>query len=406
MSPANLSRRSLIILGIGFLVLFVGGGSRFAIGLVLKPMAEDLDWTRGVLGAAAALFLVISSICLFVSGRLADRFSLRLILGGGLLLSAIGTASMILVQVPWQAMVFYGVLFAIGNGLASIAPIAVMVSRWFPGRIGLANAIAVSGVGLGQLLIIGGLAATLADTGWRLSFVVLGMINLSLIPLVFAGMAPKGDVVSADSASRQARRGMDLGAAMRIPRLWVLVAVYAVCGCQDFFVATHIVAFALDTGMQPLAAGNLLAFMGLTGVAGVILSGLWSDRRGPLQATFACFVLRIAIFAAMLADQGTVSVVLAALAFGLTFWMTAPLTVVFVRDAFGTAHLGAISGMIVMIHHMCGGLGAWLGAVSFDRSGSYDVSFAVMLALSVLAAGLCAGLRRTVPVRDAMGQAE
>ena len=59
MSPASLNRRSLIILAIGFLVLFVGGGQRFAIGLVLKPIAEDLDWARGIVGAAAAIFLVI-----------------------------------------------------------------------------------------------------------------------------------------------------------------------------------------------------------------------------------------------------------------------------------------------------------------------------------------------------------
>ena len=39
-----------------------------------------------------------------------------------------------------------------------------------------------------------------------------------------------------------------------------------------------------------------------------------------------------------------------------------------------------------MIHHMCGGLGAWIGAAIFDASGGYDAAFAVMLASSVLAA--------------------
>jgi len=400
MSPASLSRRSLIILAIGFLVLFVGGGQRFAIGLVLKPIAEDLDWARGIVGAAAAIFLVISSICMFVSGRLADRISLRLLLGGGLLISAIGLTLMSFVQAPWQALAFYGVIFAIGNGLASITPIGVLVSRWFPGRIGLANAIAISGTGVGQLLIIGGLAIVLGDIGWRMSFVVLAVISLALIPLVVAGMAREGSDAGSPGVPANPA-GIKLGAAIRTPRMWVLIVVYAICGFQDFFVSTHIVAFALDKGMQPINAGNLLAFMGLAGVGGVLLSGQWSDRKGPLRATFGCFVLRIMIFAWILLDQSPVSIGLAALLFGTTFWVTAPLTVVFVRDAFGMAHLGAISGMIVMLHHMCGGLGAYLGAISYDTTGSYDSAFAGVLALAVIAAVLCAGLRGPAPAQAA-----
>ena len=87
----------------------------------------------------------------------------------------------------------------------------------------------------------------------------------------------------------------------------------------------------------------------------------------------------------MLVDQSPLSIAVFALVFGFTFLMTAPLLVIFVRDAFGTANLGAITGLIVMIHHMCGGLGAWLGAAIFDASGGYDAAFVVMLASSILA---------------------
>jgi len=32
-----------------------------------------------------------------------------------------------------------------------------------------------------------------------------------------------------------------------------------------------------------------------------------------------------------------------------------------------------------MVHHAFGGLGAWIGALAFDGSGSYAPAFAVML---------------------------
>ena len=83
----------------------------------------------------------------------------------------------------------------------------------------------------------------------------------------------------------------------------------------------------------PLIAGNLLALMGLTGLAGVIASGLASDRLGPVWPTAAAFVARIVVFGWIAIDQSPLSIAVFALVFGATFLVTAPLTVVFVRRA-------------------------------------------------------------------------
>ena len=165
-------------------------------------------------------------------------------------------------------------------------------------------------------------------------------------------------------------------------------------GSTIFFVATHVVAFAQDRGIDALVAGHLLALMGLAGFVGVIAAGAWSDRSGPVWPALASFLLRIATFALVLVDQSPLSIAVFALVFGFTFLMTAPLLVIFVRDAFGTANLGAISGLIVMIHHMFGGIGAWIGAAIFDARGDYDVAFVVMAVASVLASLLTLRLAR------------
>ena len=106
------------------------------------------------------------------------------------------------------------------------------------------------------------------------------------------------------------------------------------------------------------------------------------------------FVARLAVFALILVDQSTVSVTIFGLVFGATFLVTAPLTVIFVVQSFSTKHLGALTGLIIMVHHMFGGIGAYLGAAAFDRLGGYDLAFAVMLSSNVLALALTLGLRR------------
>lgn len=383
----RISKQSLVLLAIGFAVLFIGGGARHAIGLVLKPMAETFDWDRSVIGAAVALFLFVSAVCMFFAGHLADRYSLKTILGGGVFISALGIGLMGWISEPWHAFLLYGGLFAMGNGIASITPVGVIMTRQFPDRAGLANAAVISGMGLGQLIIIAVLAAFLVEIGWRSVFFSVGVITILLLPFVLLVSAPEPAVAAKAN-------GISFKKALRMNPFWLLLAMYGICGFQDFFVSTHVVAFATDQGVVPVLAGNLLAFMGLAGLIGVLFAGTSSDKFGPIAATLACFVVRTGIFVLILTNKDAVSVSVFAILFGVTFWITAPLTVMFVRAHFGTRQLGAITGFVTMIHHICGGIGAFMGAKLFDLDGDYNSIFIVMGVSTVLAFILTLGLRQ------------
>ena len=388
-----------LILAAGFLTLFIGGGARFAVGLMLKPIVDDLGWGRGELGLAVALFQVVSAATMFAAGYLADRTGPRLVLSGGLIVSAIGIGLMSAMMAPWHALVLYGLIFALGNGAASLIPVSVMVTRAFPERTGIANAVATAGMSAGQLVMIAGLAALLLTVGWRSIYVLLGVLHLALVPLLIFGI-PKTTV--AQSKAARPADGMGIAEAARTRRFWLLLAVYAICGFDDFFVGTHVVAFAQDRGVDAYLAGNLLAMMGLTGLIGVVVAGAYSDRSGPVWPTAISFAARVAVFGLVMVDQSALSVAVFALVFGATFMVTAPLTAVFVSQSFGTRHLGALTGLITMVHHVAGGLGAYLGAAVFDGTGTYDIAFAIMLGASVLAVALSAMLRQPrVPVPSA-----
>ena len=388
-----------LVIAVGFVVLFVSGGARFAVGLIFKPMVDELGWARGELGLAVGLYLVVSAFATFIAGRLADRMDARTLLGAGMLLGGIGIGLMSLVSAPWQAMLLYGVIFAIGNGAASLTTVGVVVTRSAPRRAGLANAAVISGTSVGQLVMIAALAAVLVEIGWRAVFAWLAAAHL-LVLLALARRLP--GTKPSDAASAQ-RSGLDLAAAARTPRFWLLAAMYAICGLDDFFVATHVVAFAQDRGIGALLAGNLLALMGLTALIGVLAAGALSDRAGPVLATAIAFGARIAVFGLVVLDQSPLSIAIFALVFGATFLVTAPLTVLFVRESFGIRHLGALTGVITMVHQIFGGIGAYAGALVFDYSGSYDAAFIALLVASV--AGLVLALMLRAPKRMATSSA-
>src|SRR4051794_15607112 len=173
-----------MVLVAGFLVVLIGGGARFAIGLTLKPIVDELSWPRSDLGLAVATYFVVTAICTYYAGKLADRMSLRMLLGGGLVVSGVAVGLMGFMHAPWQALVLYGIVFAIGNGAISTVPVGVMVTRSFSGRTGLANSIVLSGITVGQLVMILALTAVLAAIGWRSVFFWLGALHLVLMLVV------------------------------------------------------------------------------------------------------------------------------------------------------------------------------------------------------------------------------
>ncbi len=391
---ASLRGPGAAVLALAFLVLFVGGGGRHAIGLVLKPMAEALIWDRTFVGVLIAVFMVTTSLTMVAVGRLADRGSPVWILVAGMAISAAGVGGMAVVETPWQALLCYGVVFAVGNGAVSITPVGVMLTRQFGGRAGLANSIAIAGMGLGQLAILSGLSVVMAEAGWRQVFLWLAVINLAAAPILLLGLNRRRTAAPPPDATAASIVGDGLVAAARTRRFWILLGAYAICGLQDFFVSAHVVAFALDQGIGPLFAGNLLAFMGLAGLVGVLLTGLWSDRAGPAWPTAACFALRLAIFGLILATDAPAAIAVFAMAYGVTYWVTAPLTVLFVRDLFGARNLGMLSGVVTMTHHIAGGLGALAGARLFDRDGDYGAAFLLMAVCSIGGAALALALHR------------
>ena len=395
----------LLILGAGFSILFFSGGSRFAFGLMLKDMSEDLEVSRSTLSLAVTMFMVVSAVAMPLVGRLVDRWSLRGTIAIGTVGGAAGLALMGQVHYSWQVFLVYGVIYALGNSGTSIAPVVVMVSQWFVERRGVATSVAVSGNAIGQLFIVTALASLLVAIGWRWSYSILAVANVAtLLPVTLLIVRPppsqpetapalESNVTPGETDSEPSPQPLTFRQALSSRPFLLLMAIYTVCGFQDFFVATHIVAFAQDKGVGDFLAGNLLAWMGMMGLLGVLVAGVMADAFGASRPTALCFVMRIGIFALILLAQNTPAIVAFGLLYGFTFLITAPLTVVFLGNIYGPHRLGTLTGTVSMIHQIMGGLGAFAGGWIYDMTGDYNAAFVLMLALSIAATVLTFAVR-------------
>ena len=180
-------------------------------------------------------------------------------------------------------------------------------------------------------------------------------------------------------------RDLGLKDAAKTYSLWLFVAFMFICGSGDFMVTTHLIPFVTDYDISPTTAGNMLAWLGLMSLPGILIAGPLSDAIGNKIPISFTFVLRVFLFILILKYQNLISFYTYSLVFGFTLLITAPLNPILVGRLYGFSHVGLISGFITTIHHLGGGLWAYLGGSIFDRTGSYRLVF-ILSALTALMA--------------------
>ncbi len=167
--------------------------------------------------------------------------------------------------------------------------------------------------------------------------------------------------------------------AMKTYSFWLFGTVMFVCGSGDFLVTTHLIPMVTDYNIPATSAGNMLAWLGLMSLPGILIAGPLSDRIGNKIPIALTFLMRFALFVFILKFQGLVSFYVFACAFGFTL---------LIGKLYGFSHVGLLSGFITTIHHLGGGFWAYLGGEIFDRTGSYELAF-ILSAIMALVAVLC-----------------
>jgi MFS family permease len=389
------------VLAASFAMMFLNSGSRFVFGVMVKPMEEEFGWTRGAISSAVFLSMAVYALATVVTGRLYDRYGPKWVIVVSTILFSAGYALMATMQSLWQFLLYYGVLSAAGLGGITVPLFGSLIGHWFERRRGLAVSLALAGGCLGQFFLVPVFSDMVLTSGWRTTNLWIAVLSLAVnLPLTFAivrgdpkrlGLEPYGA-----EAAREARRvtptsstaapgGLALGEAMRTRSLWLFTVVMFVCGCADFLVTTHLVAMVTDYGVSPEAGANMLAWLGLLSLGGILLAGPAADAIGNKFPIIVTFALRIVLFAVLFSVKGTASFWAFSLGFGFTIAVTAPLTTTLIGKLYGVTHLGFITGFITMIHTLGGGVWAYVGGVIFDRQGDYDLALLISAGMAALA---------------------
>lgn len=337
----------------------------------LTASASD-DWTREQVIWVFSLAIVCLGLSAATAGKWLETagprkamFISALCFSSGFFISAVGA------HWHWISLIYlgYGVIGGCGLGLGYISPVSTLI-RWFPDRPGMATGMAIMGFG-GGAMIGAPLAVWLmqrfsseTDNGVSLTFVVMGGLYLGVMLIgVWLVKIPPGDwrpqgFTPKPNTKMVTSHDVHVDRAIRTPQfylLWLMLCLNVTAGIGILGKASDMLQ---DMFAASVATGS--SFVGLLSLSNMLGRFLWSSasdilgRKAIYAVFFGCGAILYAVLP-FLGNMGAQVAFMTVCCIIMTMYGGGFATIpAYLRDLFGTYHVGAIHGRLLTAWSIAG----------------------------------------------------
>jgi len=322
-----------IIVAISMLAGFFSAGvSNITMAVVLKPISDELGWSRALTAAAVTAGAISGGGLAPFFGPIADRLGPRLLLPAGGTLVGLLAIGVGLSTEPWQFYATFVPARALPEFLlCGIVPFTA-VANWFYIKRPRAMGLVAMSVPLGASALSLVYQFFVAHYGWRSAFLALWI--LVVIPgAIFLRRQPEDLGLTPDgvSATRQSdgllphreeekavsEGSWSRGDAMRTNTFWLLVASTFLASLGTGGIAFHTVAYFTDNTIAPGIAAGALSVMALAGAMGNGLWGALAERIHPRLLSVTTMLISAAAVVLLTQVKGFFTTYVFAMLFGL-----------------------------------------------------------------------------------------
>jgi len=371
------SLKGWVAVGCAFVSMFICFGVVYSFGAFFDPMSAEF---KAGSSATSAVFSVTTFIFFtggIVSGMAADRFGPKPVLITGGLAMGLGLYLTSLVNSLWLGYFTYGL--GVGVGVAcGYVPMLAVVGAWFEKRRTAALGVAVTGVGLGTLVVAPLAAALINLYGWRQTYAIFGIS--SAVGLVGCGFFTPRPPASAGQRSKM--RLMDL---VRVPVFGYMYFAGFFITLALFVPFVFLATYARARGIDEVAAASLVGIIGGASIAGRLGFGALGDKINRVHLYQSTFVIVASSFLIWLfASHSFPLLMVFAVMLGSGYGGFIVLSPAVTVEIFGLVGLGTILGATYTAAGVGGLLGPTLAGYLIDRTGGFAAAIiAAMIFASV-----------------------
>jgi predicted MFS family arabinose efflux permease len=382
---SSLSRQWPVVIA-STIALVVGNGPvlLFTFSVFLKPIAEQMDWSRGTMSLGVAIALTFAGLMTPLMGRFIDRWGVQRVLLFSITVFALSVAAISLAPANVVGFVaLYALSGLLSSGQAPL-PYAKAITSRFDAHRGLALGIAMAGVGIGTSLMPQVASFLIRTFDWREAYIVLGSLTwLIAFPAAFF----VNDLRAGETAiARSTIAGDDVVPALRSRAFWSMaVAILLVVVALNGAIA-HLLALLTDRGMASSTATSLLIGVGLATILGRLISGFLLDRVfAPHLAAGIFLIPLIGMTTLLFGGASLIAGLATAICFGFSLGAEVDIVGYLVSRYFGLRHYGEIYGYIFAIFTIGSGVGPYLMGLSFDMTHSYTAALGAFCGMLIVA---------------------
>lgn len=387
LAAARLNPGWLVVLAayFGAMVSF-GSLLVFTFSIFLKPLSGAFGWSRESISAAFGFAALTVAVCSPPLGHLLDRFGPRRVILPCMAVFGIAFASLgFLTPRLTHLYAVFVLLGIVGNGTTQMG-YSRAISTWFDTHRGLALALVMAGVGTGAMVFPPIAQALISGYGWRVAYVVLGLLVLLFgLPLtaLFVRERPLAGV-----ETREPLAGATVAEGVRSRVFWILIGTLFLSSISVNGAIAHLSPLLTDRGVATRNAALAASLLGLASFCGRLITGVLLDRFfGPRVGFFLYGAAAAGIF--VLASAGTaLNGMVAAVLIGLGVGAEADLTPYLLTRYFGLRAFSTLYGFTWTAYAIAGAIGpVWMGK-AFDATGSYASLLTMLSVATLLSAGL------------------
>ena len=403
--------RAWLVAAVAFVALVGAAGFRSTPGVMMVPLQDEFGWSRATTSLAVSVNLILFGLTAPFAAALMDRFGIRRVTAGALLLISAGSGLTVFMNASWQLVLCWGVLVGLGTGSMAMVFGATIANRWFVKHRGVVLGVLTAGGATGQLAFLPLLAWLVKAHGWRSASLTVAACALAVVPLVvlvmrerpadvglppYGALEPEPPAAPATGAARTALN--TLREASRNKAFWLLAGGFFICGAStNGLVGTHFIPAAHDHGMPETTAAGLLALVGVFDVAGTIFSGWLTDRldsRTLLGWYYALRGLSLLVLPMLFAASPHPSMLVFVIFYGLDWVATVPPTVALARQEFGPVRGTVVFGWVFASHQIGAAVAAAAAGAIRTSLGTYTLAWWGAGALCLFAAGMSLSIGR------------
>jgi MFS family permease len=371
------SRYAWTRLAVTLVMMTIGSAAMYVIAVVLPAVQAEFGVARADASLPYTAMMIGFGLGGIWMGRLADRHGVMRPLLVGASGLAIGFVGAGLSGSITSFSLCHGLLLGFFGASATFAPLVADTSLWFVRRRGIAVAICASGNYLAGAVWPPIVQHFVATSGWRSTYIGLGVFCALTLPLLALAMRPRPPAAVAPTGG--ALRGAvpsnrPFGLSLNQAQVLLCVAGTACCVAMAM-PQVHIVAYCGDLGYGAARGAEMLSLMLACGIVSRLVSGAICDRIGGLRTLLLGGVLQGLSLLLFIPFDGLVSLYLISALFGLFQGGIVPSYAIIVREHFPAAEAGARVGTVIMFTLFGMALGGWMSGKVFDLTGSYHAAF-------------------------------